>query len=215
MLAILLFLPLITTMTERSTPPITPQVFADQEARVFHSPSCAQVTRSMLKMARSVAKMQRYQPATECAQSDADAAKEWGAILAKNPGLARGGTLSAGNAAPKDRANPKRSTAAVNGGDTRPSQRDSSAEKRVAADTTAKTHCGGEWPGNERMQAHCEERAMNAKRNIESRTALNTKVWPHEFDGIRRDCAAEWPGNYSMQDHCEARHIANYQRLRQ
>ena len=86
------------------------------------------------------------------------------------------------------------------------------AEAPARTDHQIRQHCAGEWPGDYRMRAHCEEQQRDAEATLERG---NPPDIPGDvFDGIRARCEAEWTTDLRIRAHCERQQAEGYRAVR-
>jgi len=190
---------------------VIPQVWVDEATSIFHSPACKLATKKMVRRARTVAKMQGIKPATECAMTDADAAKQWREELKKPIStITRAGGYSVGTGtsqppsiqkSPATRRTPEVEPRRQSAPPPPPTWNEMMAASNwTDAPKTIRDHCSREWPNDARMQTYCVDR------QIEGLNALQKKEPFTPGERVTRvQCAREWPDDFRMRKYCEDR----------
>lgn len=201
----------LTAMLLADTAPATvPQVWLDASTMVFHSPGCEKIGPDMQRMARTVAKMQGFAPAKECALTDAEAKERWKKDAAKyqvGSGFADFGdsvrrvprTRSAKDS-PSSGTQPSRQKAV-------PSPPDRNAVMAAttlhAAEDGITTRCVRQWAGDTKMQEYCIEKQVQALSALRQGKPFGDDQ--DAWGAKRLKCASQWPDDYSMRVYCEGR----------
>lgn len=186
-----------------------PQVWVEYATKTFHSPGCKRITSRMVRVPRSVAKIQRLAPAKECALTDAEAAARWNAM----PASGRAGFTDFGDSVRRAPALPpireeRTSSAPPPRRSTSPAEPAAPSRNEVFAasdfhdaERVINAHCANRWPGNPDMTAFCADRQIDALNKLKAGRPFgaNEQAW----NAARVRCKQRWPDDFAMRVYCE------------